>query len=117
MVRVLRLVVLQLRVNDRGWRWRRRSVAAAETVAAGGSDGGADAVWQSRGGSNRRLRLGGRSMGEDVDGSSSSMLAPSPGEVEGDAADDDAVAPLPVAVEDDAADDDAAAPLPLPGWA
>ena len=80
-----------------------------------GSDGGADAVWQSRGGSNRRLRLGGRSMGED--GSSSSMLAPSPGEVEGDAADDDAVAPLPVAVEDDAADDDAAAPLPLPGWA
>ena len=53
-------------------------------------------------------------MGEDVDGSSSSMLAPSPGEVEGDAADDDAVAPLPVAVEDDAADDDAAAPDDAP---
>ena len=56
-------------------------------------------------------------MGEDVDGSSSSMLAPSSGEVEGGVADDDAVAPLPVAVEDDAADDDAAAPLPSPGWA
>ena len=55
----------------------------------GGSDGGADAVWQSRGGSNRRLRLGGRSMGEDVDGSSSLMLAPSPGEVDGDAKDPD----------------------------
>ena len=68
---------------------------------------------EERGGSNRRLR----SMGEDVDGSSSSMLAPSSGEGEGGAADDDAVAPLPVAVEDDAADDDAAAPLPLPGWA